>query len=153
MKKVKKGWRIMRPLLLIGIGLIVGALIVEANSSTVVYHHEYDHSEFMMEHQVEIEREMAQLEIELDQMMSDIEADIEISIPEIPAIPAIPEIPEIHTDHVQKIVIEQPQQSYNHHHGVHMSEMLGITGGIGIAMLFLMSVVLVFDEIRARRRS
>ena len=137
----------MRPLLLIGIGLVVGALIVEANSATVV-HYDYDHSEFMLEHQAEIEREMAQLEVELDQMMDEIEAEIELSIPEIPAIPAIPEM---QTEHVQKIVIEQPQRSY-HNHGVHMSEMLGITGGIGLAMLFLMSVVLVFDEIRGRRR-
>lgn len=150
MKKRKRVWRVLKPIFLIGIGLIIGAMIVEANSSSVVIHHDFDRSEFMLNH----ESEMQELEIELEQMMRDIEAEIAIpAVPPFPEIPALPHLPEMHSDHVQKIVIEERAHNSSGNYGFQMSEMLGITGGIGLAMVFVMAVVLIFDEIRVRRRT
>ena len=148
MKKRKRLLRVVKPLLLIGLGLMVGIILVESNSSTVEIHHDFDHRDFHIEQEIDIE--MERMERELEQMMSELESQIEI---EIPAIPPIPEIPEMRSEHVQKIVIEEHGHRSNGGFRLDASETVGIVAGIGIAMLILMSMVLIFDEIRGRRRA
>lgn len=145
MKIRKKIWRVLKPLLLIGAGLMAGIILVASNSSTVVYYDEINHD---FDH--ELEMELHRMEMELEQMALDIEIP---PIPETPAIPAIPEISSIPSmpDQVQPIIVTNHSYESFDSYRMDLGETVAIVGGLGLALVFLMGFILLVDEFRGRR--
>ena len=143
MKRRKKLWRVIKPLFLIGAGLLLGIILVASNSSsTVVYYEEGNHDFSQLEHDLEIE--LHRMEMEIERMTSDIE------IPAIPEIPEIPAIPSGSEPVAPIIVTNHSYESFDNYR-MDLGETVAIVGGIGLAMLFLMGFVLLVDEFRGRR--
>lgn len=149
MKIRKKIWRVLKPLLLIGGGLMIGIILVASNSSTVVYYedsnHNFNHHQEILEHELEIE--LQRMEMELERMTS------ELVIPAVPEIPAIPSIPGVSSssDQVPPIIVTNHSYESFDNYRMDMGETMAIVGGLGLSMLFLMGFILLLDEFRGRR--
>lgn len=142
MKIRKKLWRAVKPLLLIGAGLMAGIVLVASNSSSVEIHHDFGDAHVMFDEELELELE--RMEVELERMM------VEMEIPAIPAIPEIPSMPSI-PDPVQPIIVTNHTYESFGSNRIDLGETVAIVGGLGLAMIFLMGFILLTDEFRGRR--
>lgn len=137
MKKQKGFRRFIWPIVLLGMGFSIGVAVFNGEQSTVQIVHDVDYSELIAAHH----EEMAEIQEDIDDMMAEAQSDLHISVPEVPEIVVNPKAPVVMVD----------TGGFSSVNRTNIGGVSGVIGSLGIAMIFVMAMMVVVDDMRGRR--